>query len=148
MENKLSESKIVRTLGESICQHISRKVIRNLQGLTDGNGLLSGEDSGLESTWDEICAQLQGEESFYWDTYVGMIEQYTKYNVGELAEYEREAAWLLTPEGEDWDCELEEERESYPVFSDDLVRHIAGYVMNKGSDWSNYRIRAYLDRHY
>ena len=27
--------------------------------------LLSGDDSGLTSVWLEICAQVQGEESFF-----------------------------------------------------------------------------------
>jgi len=38
-----------------------------------------------------------------------------------LQPYELDALWLLTREGEFWDCKLEGERESYPVFQGDVV---------------------------
>ena len=70
MEKNPSETRIVQALAESVCQHVSDKTIRALQGMTDANMLLSGDDSGLINVWEEICVQLQNEESFYWDTYV------------------------------------------------------------------------------
>jgi hypothetical protein len=30
---------------------------------------LSGDDSELKTTWDEICAQVQYEHSIFWETY-------------------------------------------------------------------------------
>jgi hypothetical protein len=148
MGNKLSNNKILCTLGENASQRIVRKVIRNLQELNDTNALLSGENSGLANTWDEICVQLQGEESYFWDAYEDMIESSTRYFVGKLPDYEREAVWLLTAEGEDWDCEPEEDRDPDPVFNYDIVRYIAGCVMTAGNDWSNHRIRSFLDSQY
>jgi hypothetical protein len=55
---------------------------------------------------------------------------------------------LLTRQGEDWDCESETERESYPVLRDDVVEYIQGEVLNRANDWSNDRIRRYLERSY
>lgn len=37
---------------------------------------LSGEDSELETVWEEICAQVQGEYSFYWDAYIETMGAY------------------------------------------------------------------------
>jgi hypothetical protein len=149
MEKNPSETRIVQALAESVCQRISRKTIRALQSMTDANMLLSGDDSGLISVWEEICVQLQNEESFSWDAYEETIRTFVDSYVDELSNYEREAVWLQTPEGEDWDSELDEERESYPVFNDDITNYIVNdYVLSKGNDWSNSRIRAYLDRSY
>jgi hypothetical protein len=57
----MSESAIVREVAEKAARRITRKVIATLQQMTDR---LSGDDSELKTTWDEICAQLQYEKSF------------------------------------------------------------------------------------
>ncbi|EKF9785244.1 hypothetical protein O1D22_002889 [Vibrio cholerae] len=42
------------------------------------NFTLSSDDSGLKNIWEEFCAQVQGEESIFWDEYrehaIEMIE--------------------------------------------------------------------------
>ena len=60
-ERKLSEVAIVWQLAEHVAHGLTRRVIAVLQGMTDH--LNSGEDSRLKSVWDEICVQVQGEES-------------------------------------------------------------------------------------
>jgi len=62
----LSESSIVRTVAELAARRITRKVIKEPRQMTD---TMSGDDSELKTTWDEICAQVQYEESFHWDAY-------------------------------------------------------------------------------
>lgn len=37
--------------------------------LMRNRSVLFGEDSGFETTWDEICVQVQGEQTEYWDAY-------------------------------------------------------------------------------
>ena len=61
MTSDLSEWRIVRRLAEQVCQRITRRVIRSLRELVDG--LQSGDDSGLTNAWEEICVQVQGEQS-------------------------------------------------------------------------------------
>jgi hypothetical protein len=145
MKSKLSAFTIVRTLGNLVCQRISRQVIRNLQGLNDKNSLLSGDDSGLVNIWDEVCVQMQLEESCFWDVYEDLIETFVRSYVEKLPDHERDAAWLITFEGESWNCEPEDDRDPDPVFHDDIVKHISGYVLTTGNDWSNHRIRSYID---
>lgn len=64
--------------------------------------LLSGDDSGLTSVWQEICAQAQGEESFFWEQYqevaIGMIG----FRVQDRRKTEQEMLWLATEAGWDW----------------------------------------------
>jgi hypothetical protein len=122
-----------------------RKVIRNLQELD--NGLQSGDDSGLTNTLEEICAQVQGEQSFLWDVFDLTARQVVQAEVGRMPEYEQEAIWLQTPEGEDWDCEDEDSRARYPVAEDEIVEYLLSkYVYPAAGDWSNKRIRKYLEQ--
>jgi len=49
-----------KAAGEKVCE----QVITELEKITT---TLSGDDSPLENPWEEICVQVQGEESFFWD---------------------------------------------------------------------------------
>jgi len=51
MSGKLSESHIVEALAKSECERITRNVIAHLRGVKES---LSGDESSLENTWDEI----------------------------------------------------------------------------------------------
>ncbi len=62
--------RVASELADSLCEKISRKVIKLLQSRKD---LLFGDNSVLENTWDEICVQVQGDQSFYWDAYDRMV---------------------------------------------------------------------------
>ncbi len=144
MSESLNESAIVRALARAVVERITRRVIRDLQGM---DVTLSGEDSGLKSPWDELCAQIQYIESVYWDLYEETVRAIVDGYVEDLPKYEAEAIWLQTEEGFDWARQEPEEREPCPVFRGDIVE----YVMREGiylkaGQWSNARIRAYIDR--
>ncbi len=99
-----------------------------------------------KNVWDEICVQVQFEQSFYWDAYEQTVWQLAAAFVEELPAHEREAIWLQTPEGDDWDCEDESEREPYPVNNDDIVKYLLHEnLYYEAGKWSNDRIREYLD---
>ena len=145
MSRKLSESAVIRAFAAEICQRLTRKMIATLQKMNDG--LLSGDSSGLENTWDEICAQVQYELSVYWDAYDQTVRSLAEAEVEKLLPHEREAIWLQTPEAFDWEFEDESRRNSYPVRNDDIVGYLAQeYLYREASKWSNQRIREYLDR--
>lgn len=61
MNNAQRESAIVRAVAQKAANWVTRRAIRELQQLRD---TLSGDDSGLKTTWDEICAQVQLSRSF------------------------------------------------------------------------------------
>jgi hypothetical protein len=138
----LSESAIVRALAEDVAQRITRKVIPTLQALTDK---LSGDDSGLETMWDEICVQVQSEESVFWNVYDETAQNIVRGYIRELADYERAAIWLLTNAGENWSCEDEEDRLACPVNEDDIAEHVAHHhIYGEAAECSNARVHAYL----
>lgn len=144
MTTNLSESSIVRVVAQQAATRLARKVIRDLQQM---HQTLSGEGSELRTTWDEICVQVQGEQSYFWDTYDETARQLVSAYTDELAEHEREAIWLQTDAGFDWRFDDPEEREPYPVCDDDIIDHITRqHVYAVAERWSNVRIRAFIDR--
>jgi hypothetical protein len=108
---------------------------------------MSGDDSELKTTWDEICAQVQYEESFHWDAYDHTVRCIVRGHVAKLPKHERDAIWLQTNAGSDWDCEEPSDREADPVQDDDIVDWLTReYVYAEAGNWSNGRIRAYIER--
>ena len=143
----LSEYRIARELGEALSRRLVNACIRDLQRMS-GEALLLSENSGLRNTWDEICVQQQWEQSFSWRAYQMTIEADLEWRLEGLQPYELDALWLLTREGDDWDCELENERETYPVVRDHVQNYLRDEVLTRALNWSNERISRYLERRY
>jgi hypothetical protein len=144
MSEALSESAIVRAVAHQTSRRIIRKVIAGLQRIKD---TLSGDDSELKTTWDEICAQVQYEHSIFWETYDEIVRDMVRVYVAELPKHEREAIWLQTDAGSDWHCEEPEDRAAHPVVDDDVVDYLVHeYVYPQAGRWSNVRIRDYIER--
>ena len=144
MSLPLDEFHIVWRLAEAASKQVCRRVIRSLQEMTDG--LHSGDDSCLTNAWEELCVQIQYEQSFYWDAYEKTVRLELAQEVEKLPVYEREAIWLQTREGKDWDAEDEESRDRYPVVEDEIVEYLKDeYVYPAAGAWSNKRIRKYLE---
>ena len=108
MSEKLSESAIVRVVADLAAQRVARKTVAALQQMKE---LASGDDSKLETTWDEICVQVQDEPSSLWDAYDQTVRAILAGHLAELLTHEREAIWLQTSAGNDWDCQEPEDRE-------------------------------------
>ena len=109
----------------------------------------SGDGSGLKNAWDEICVQVQYDESTSWDTYVDLMEGMAEGEIEELPAHQREAMWLQTSEGEDWEDEPVEDRDAYPVWNRDIAKHLLeNYLYVQAGAWKNIRIRTFIDRYY
>ena len=144
MSRSLSESTIVREVAGVACARIARKTIADLKRM---KGTLSGDDSELKTTWDEICVQVQDEHSVNWDEYEKTVRSVVSTYAGELVPYEREAIWLQTKSGIEWDSDDLESREDSPVFDDEIVDYITTeHVYAEADRFSNSRIRDFLDR--
>jgi hypothetical protein len=145
MTNDNPDRDIARHLGEAVRDRLARRAIRDLQSMKES--LLSGDFSELQSTWDEVCVQVQVEESFSWGAYLETIRACVDCYVEGLKRHELEAVWLVTPEGDDWQWEDENEREPFAPYAGDVAQHVIDCVLAQAGSWSNSRIRAYLDRH-
>ena len=143
MSDKLNEADIVRRVAEIAADRVTRNVIRDLEQMTER---LSGDDFELKTTWDEICVQIQDQESVVWDAYDEIVRGMVGVFVAELPRHEQEAIWLQTEAGIEWTCEEPEKREPYPVNQNEIVDQLACDVYSKAADWSNARVDAYLRR--
>lgn len=143
-------AQLIKQFAEAETTRICNKVIRTLQQIK--NSKLSGEDSGLESTWDEICVQVQDEPSFHWNLYEDLVSQLIEAEVKTLPDYVERAIWLQTEAGWDWaydqdhpdDDSPSESIDDAPIFMNDIVDYISGSVFSQADSWSNAKIRAYL----
>lgn len=108
--------------------------------------LLSGDDSVLVSVWEEICVQVQGEQSLHWAAYDETAYRVVELEVGRLPRPVVVALWLETIPGENWLCEQEDQDASPPYCIDEVAEHVLGIVYRMASDWSNRRIRAFGGR--
>ena len=117
-----------------------------MQAIT-GEALVLGDESGLQNTWDEICVQIQSEKSFGWAFYEQTVLACVQADVDELPRHEREAIWLQTSPGLNWEDDEDVEAESCPVDHSEIVDYLLAEYVYAGADaWTNARIRKYLDR--
>ncbi|HCC06804.1 MAG TPA: hypothetical protein DEP72_01375 [Clostridiales bacterium] len=136
------KDRIIYTIADAECKKVSRRVIRILQKMTEG--MQSGDDSGLKNIWDEVCAQVQHEESIFWDAYIDVIKNFIEKEVEKLDQHKKEAIWLWTQEGIRWDNDTEDEKIT-EYNEEDLVNYILNdYLLSKAADWSNKRIERYI----
>lgn len=138
-------SRIVRDLAHVTAERLTRRAIRHLQ---KSRHTLSGYDSELKTTWDEICVQTQGERSFFWDAYEQAMHDALAFDITKLQSHEKLALWLQSPEGEYWETRDEETRAADPPVSEhDIALYLINcYLLPEADRWSNARITAFLDR--
>ncbi|WP_045211262.1 DEAD/DEAH box helicase family protein [Desulfonatronovibrio magnus] len=89
--------------------------------------------------------QFQDSYSFMWDAYEDTIFSLLMSEVKQLEGHIAQAIWFQTGDGIDW---LVENENSPNVFYDEssIANHIMNeYVLTAADDWSNERIRKYLD---
>ena len=129
-------------LSAAVCEKVQRKTIRFLCSCRE---TLSGEDSGLANAWDEICVQVQGEQSFFWDTYLDTTRDFIRNHLEALPRHEQCAVWFATDSGRDWAADHLDEADP-PFILEDMVEHILNeYVLREAQTWSNRRIRAFME---
>jgi hypothetical protein len=140
------KDQIISEVTSAALEKVSRRIITDLQRMK-GPCLQSGVDSGLTNVWDEVCIQVQTEYSFYWDAYVATIDPIIENEIKNLPAFVRHAIWFQTDQGFAWLCDVEdEEHPEVPLDSwDDITDHIFEYVLGKAGNWSNPRIKAYLE---
>jgi len=138
--------KIISDIAEAACNRLSRKVIHSLMQLNQG--MQSGSDTPLKNIWDEICVQVQDQESVMWDAYSDTMESLILENVTQLDTATKRAIWLQTDGSIDWSIDHEDsEDQEVPIAYDEIAAYILkDFILPIAADWSNERIRRYLER--
>jgi len=140
------DRRLVSRIADRECKRILRKVVRRLQRMT--SEMQSGDDSCLKNVWDEVCVQVQGQESTVWDAYLDTIRQLISAYLDELDVELKRAIWLQTDAGIDWATNEDQEdtREHdipLPDDTEDITEHILADVLSSAADWTNARIERY-----
>jgi hypothetical protein len=144
MSLKLSSDEIAKALAAEVAGRITRRCMAELRKV---DGLYQDGGKGLRNFWEEVCVQIQYDQSVMWDSYDDCIREMIRVQVANLARHEREALWLQTDEGFEWSLEDPADREGYPVILEEVVDYLAHkHLYAAAGLWSNPRIRAYIDR--
>jgi len=138
--------KIIKEIAQDHCRKISGKVIRKFKKMKEG--MQSGDDTPLKNIWDEICVQVQGEESVFYDIYQYMIRSSIQYEVENLKDEIKQAIWLQTDRGFEWEYGDESHAEA-TCCEEDITDHIFyKFVLSAAGDWTNKRIEKFLEREF
>ena len=152
---------IIACQAQAILERLEKICIRELQKCKRDSGkMTSEEDSGLENLWDEICVQVQGESSIFWDAY----EEYVASLISTLllnrcSENERKMLWFQTDEFNDWYTEVfqDEERLSQRFFKDGMpdgyseetvTKWCLSQMLSVAANYTNARSNRYLSGGY
>ena len=93
-------SQLVEEIANAVRTRICRSVVVALHRLPP---MPLTEDSGLRNVWEEIAAQVQFEQSTFWETaYLPTMRQFIRPAIEGLSRPEKRALWLQSDEGSDW----------------------------------------------
>jgi hypothetical protein len=141
--NADADGEVVRRISNEMVD----QTIKELESL-GGDSLLSGDDSGLQSVWEEICVQVQDEESFHWDAYVEVIENILRGQVEDLSSTERITIWLSTETGTDWIDDQQDGPtgdDTPPVSDADIIEELKSNLLSRAGDYRNKRIERFIN---
>lgn len=142
--------RIEKYIVEQFARWVERTIIaRTRRALIQLNGgiQLSGDDSPLRDIWDEICAQQQGDKSFYWSAYEEIIEQILQDKVNHLDHASKLALWAQTNDGFDWIYDHYEDENGLEQVSanhDTVVAYLKQLLLRQAADENNERVKRYL----
>lgn len=132
-----TEFKLLFNLGVMHRNLIVKEVISDLISLNDKNMLLSGDDSGLENIWEEICAQVQFEYSIYWDVYLDTLDNCINRS---LSKQPKEVIELLLYIS---NCDIEDEQD---YSQENMLIYIKANVLSEADCYKNINITNFLEQ--
>lgn len=136
-------TELVRQMASDIAARAAVRAVRHLSKIPS---TLSGDDSGLRTTWEEFCVQVQGEQSFFWEDYQLTVRQCISGVLSRLPNLEVVALWLQSDAAIDWLADHEDERKLPPVFEPDVVEVVYDIVWRIADESRNPRVVRYLSQ--
>lgn len=151
MEYRHPLYRLAREHARAMGDRLARAAMRDLKRYTEGLG--SGEDSGLKNVWEEICVQVQGEESFFWDAYEEMALGHLRSRIERLRETSRKLLWVPSDDALEWLAEAEDPDADAKEFRDiplpdidQLARYVfVEHLRPLAMEFTNGRIRRFFE---
>jgi hypothetical protein len=145
---------LIQQYANAVADKVCDGVIEDLKQITT---TLSGEDSGLRNTWEEICVQVQGEESYFWDEYQTVMHDAILGALLAIEQRDLASLWLQSEEGWSWLWDVENADSSIdndatkaevteiPFDQEEIAKYILQkHLMARAEEFSNRRIAAFL----
>lgn len=142
------EQHIVSAWATKLANKIVKDAINALTEM-DSTEMLSG-DSGLKNVWEEVCVQVQDEQSFFWDTYVETMKSLLTGYVDLLDQNARLALWSSTDEGWSYLYDHRDDEDGVddvPVSAEEIVLKLNDQLLSAAADFENSRIAKFIARH-
>ncbi|MCH2209520.1 MAG: hypothetical protein MK132_27170 [Lentisphaerales bacterium] len=106
---------------------------------------MSGDDSGLSNVWNEICVQKQKERSFFYESYIDLIELTVEDVVNDLNRDELTLLWFETESGQEWSCDNPGVKKPPFIDMSSIGKYICGKVLAEANDYQNKEIRDFCE---
>ncbi|WIM05890.1 MAG: hypothetical protein OHM77_00950 [Candidatus Nitricoxidivorans perseverans] len=142
------EQHLVAAWASQLSDKLIQDAIQSLEAM-DSQEMLSG-DSGLKNVWEEVCVQVQDEQSFFWETYVETIENLLAGYIEMLDKNARLALWTVTESGQDYidDRQSDDEGDlNIPVDVDEIVAMLKESLLSVAENHESSSISRFLQRH-
>lgn len=146
--------KLIWETGERIIQHLVRSWIRQLQKIKREDGMMaSPDDSGLENLWDDVCVQMQGERSMFWNLYEDYLYDMIYSQLEKRCSWnELEILWCRTERFQEKvaaaDDDHFDEKDPTPwsgICMTDLASWCLAELLGAAGNYCNERITEYTD---
>lgn len=136
---KSDESNILSELIDKHIQTIVNKVVFQIRRVPK-DAMISGDDSGLKSHWDELCVQVQDEHFQNWNLFDDLVENICEDKYKELPD---PIQYALSYKA----CELNDVAyEPDTVFPELIVEMLKEKVYEYAMNYENRQIREYIYR--
>ncbi|CAG2155523.1 hypothetical protein LMG31506_05436 [Cupriavidus yeoncheonensis] len=137
------EQHIVAAWATRLGNQVVKDVIHSLEKM---EAELSG-DSGLENVWEEVCAQVQGEESIDWGSYEDVIESLLAGSIANLDRDAQLALWAVTDDGCDYICDHHADKNGVvgvPLDIGAIVAKLKEKVLSAAADYESPSLYRYV----
>ena len=138
------EGAVLRAFAQETASCVSKRTIAMLQKVEATPYF--GKGKGLKNAWDEVCVQLQYDQTFLFKVYKEVMAMIVAKQIRDLKRHEKLALWFQTYEGESWLYDEGDPNDEPPMSIDEIGEYIvAENLIEEGRNWSNQEIRACLE---
>jgi hypothetical protein len=141
------QMRIERFIAVAWAARLERQAVSDVIGsLERMEASLSG-DSDLKNAWEEVCAQVQGEESADWSTFEDTIKDQLYSIVERLDRGAQLALWAVTDEGWDYIYVHHADQDGaagVPLNTGDIVTQLMDQVLSAAADYESPSLYRYI----
>jgi hypothetical protein len=125
-----SPESYVADLASEAVRQISARAVHILQRAPGAHS----RSSLLKNCWDELCVQIQGERSVFWEAYEEDLYRLLHIEAEKLHPLELRAVWLQTSAGSEWAFATSNDGRALVYDLNDVVEYLLAAVYSEAAD--------------